>query len=364
MPQQTRPKANSEVKITVISTARDCWGAEESLITLVEQWHRAGHDLVLLSTSEELCKRWNKLLANDSAIIWRPNRTRLARVLQALGALRSAKLRGDALLIWSYELTPLSLLPRSVLRHKSVVLDLHDRLRGWRGQALLKALSRRCDQIVSNSQFSADFLSRHSYVVLTRSVDSPICDPVYGGVMEGKPFTVSVVGRIEPSKNHALALLAMNGMPEVYLSIRGSADAADIQFELELRKIAAALLQNRVQFTGRLDAACLYQGVTVLLVCNADEAMGRTVLEAAARGIPALVPHRGGSAELVEDGVTGWHYRANSAKDLRLKIQEIRKSPEWVASAGLRARTEVSRNSPESYAQKYARAIEHSISQP
>jgi glycosyltransferase involved in cell wall biosynthesis len=54
------------------------------------------------------------------------------------------------------------------------------------------------------------------------------------------------------------------------------------------------------------------------------EAFGLVVIEAMAAHIPVLVPDQGGPASFIEDGVTGFKYRAGDAADLAKKLLELR----------------------------------------
>jgi glycosyltransferase involved in cell wall biosynthesis len=48
------------------------------------------------------------------------------------------------------------------------------------------------------------------------------------------------------------------------------------------------------------------------------------VIEAMAAGIPVLVADEGGPATLVEEGITGFKYRANDPRDLARRLVELR----------------------------------------
>jgi len=54
------------------------------------------------------------------------------------------------------------------------------------------------------------------------------------------------------------------------------------------------------------------------------ETLGLVVLEAAAHGIPALVPDTSAAAEVVEDGVTGLHFKSGDELDLRARMREMK----------------------------------------
>jgi glycosyltransferase involved in cell wall biosynthesis len=53
------------------------------------------------------------------------------------------------------------------------------------------------------------------------------------------------------------------------------------------------------------------------------ETLGLVVLEAAANGIPSIVPDVSAAAEMVIDGVTGLHFKQGDEEDLRRKMREL-----------------------------------------
>jgi UDP-glucose:(heptosyl)LPS alpha-1,3-glucosyltransferase len=72
-------------------------------------------------------------------------------------------------------------------------------------------------------------------------------------------------------------------------------------------QIAAHGLQDRVLFVGRqADPARWYGAADALLAPSYFEGFSLVLLEAAAAGLPVIVPPMGGADELVEDGVNGW----------------------------------------------------------
>lgn len=53
------------------------------------------------------------------------------------------------------------------------------------------------------------------------------------------------------------------------------------------------------------------------------EPFGLAILEAMDAGVPVLVPDQGGAASLVEDGITGFYFKAGDSEDLARQIQMI-----------------------------------------
>jgi glycosyltransferase involved in cell wall biosynthesis len=53
------------------------------------------------------------------------------------------------------------------------------------------------------------------------------------------------------------------------------------------------------------------------------ETLGLVVLEAAANGVPSIVPDTSAARELVIDGVTGLHFKRGDEEDLRMKMRQM-----------------------------------------
>ena len=67
------------------------------------------------------------------------------------------------------------------------------------------------------------------------------------------------------------------------------------------------------------------------------ETQGLVVAEAAAMGVPAIVPTTSAAREWVEDGVTGLHFQGGDAADLARKIILLRDNAAIAAAMGKEA---------------------------
>jgi glycosyltransferase involved in cell wall biosynthesis len=94
----------------------------------------------------------------------------------------------------------------------------------------------------------------------------------------------------------------------------------------QLRSVASGL-GDRVQFLGRQDKAAvlrLMQGAYALVFPSIwYEGFPLTIAEAFACGLPVVVPGLGSMAEIVEDGVTGVHFRSRDAGSLAGKLKGL-----------------------------------------
>ena len=103
-------------------------------------------------------------------------------------------------------------------------------------------------------------------------------------------------------------------------------------------QIAARGLEERVLFVGRqVDPGPYYQAADALVAPSYFEGFSLVMLEAAASGLPLIVPRMNGTAELVEDGVNGWFtHRDGSAIGERLRTLRDDPALRTVISAAAR----------------------------
>ncbi len=132
---------------------------------------------------------------------------------------------------------------------------------------------------------------------------------------------IVVVSRVDPIKRIDLLLDALDRTPELScLPIR----VLGTGWELEKLRERAAKNNPNVVFAGFQSAVDeeLASADLLLHLCP-SEPFGLAVLEAMAAGIPVLVADSGGAGSLVENNVTGFHFRANDADALSARLKEL-----------------------------------------
>ncbi len=96
--------------------------------------------------------------------------------------------------------------------------------------------------------------------------------------------------------------------PSAHLALVGSGEGQALSVEEALHAaVAGAGLRERVTFTGRLDAVeDALRASDVFAFPSEFEALGLSLIEAAACGLPAVASRTGGIVDVVEDGRSGW----------------------------------------------------------
>lgn len=133
---------------------------------------------------------------------------------------------------------------------------------------------------------------------------------------------VIVVSRVDPIKRIALLLDALDGHPELGdLPIR----IFGTGWEFGALQARAKASHPNVVFEGFSEQVEEQIAASDLLLhlCPV-EPFGLAILEAMAAGVPVLTPDQGGAAGLVDDAVSGFHFRANDADHLAAVLTKLR----------------------------------------
>lgn len=114
-------------------------------------------------------------------------------------------------------------------------------------------------------------------------------------------------------------------VPAAHLLIVGSGAGQALSVEEDLRRAAAGPgLATRVTFTGRLDdvSEALRAG-DVFAFPSVYEALGLSLIEAAASGLPAVGARTGGIVDVIEDGASGWLVSPGDVGALAARLRDL-----------------------------------------
>ena len=151
--------------------------------------------------------------------------------------------------------------------------------------------------------------------------------PLPGGT---RLLTVCRLDRTEKYKGvdtviEALPAVAV-AVPDVQYLIVGSGSDA-----IRLKRLAARIgISQRVHFLGSVDDATLrshYQACDVFVMPSAKEGFGFVFLEAMAHSKPVVAADRGGSPEVVLDGITGLLVRYGDVPELARALTHLCLNP-------------------------------------
>jgi hypothetical protein len=154
---------------------------------------------------------------------------------------------------------------------------------------------------------------------------------------------LSLVGRINRWKGHDRFVRVagrLRAYANLHIAIVGAPLFRDADFVAELHALAAAEgLTGRVHFVPWLDdVRTAYAASDINVNCSENEPFGRTIIEAAACGVPTVAFSGGGTADALIDGETGILVPPNDEARFARALQTYLDDPTALHAAGARAR--------------------------
>jgi glycosyltransferase involved in cell wall biosynthesis len=150
-----------------------------------------------------------------------------------------------------------------------------------------------------------------------------------GRLLRGKGLETLVDALADPSVPGELAAVLVGS---------GEGQALDATPDLR-RRVAEAGLAGRVVFAGRSDRVEDYLRAADLFVFpSVFEALGISLVEAAACGLPAVASRTGGIVDVVEDGSSGLLVAPGDVRELAQALAALARDPARREAMGARAR--------------------------
>ena len=174
-------------------------------------------------------------------------------------------------------------------------------------------------------------------------------------------FTVGVLGDIIERKGQHLAIKALKiilkDMPNVQLVFAGNDKG---RYASRVKKATANnSLENRVRFLGYvINMKQLIEKLDITWVLSWEEPFGRVTIESMALGVPVIGTRSGGTAEIIQDGQTGYLVEPGDYRAVAEKTLWLFHNPALKSEMGHQARKEVQMHySPETYVSEVSKVI-------
>lgn len=334
-----------------VNGAEEVWGAEESMVVLARSLIQSGHEVSLDCFSKKIQDFWSKEVNFQTRLV--VDNSQNMTNFQKCKAYTFVDLgihAPDIVIFISHFLFPkvaaekikALFLPVAKKQNRVWALDLHDNFKSWKSFINLNFFARFADRIISVSKFTAAQLPKSSQrktLVCTRALElshrkfsTPKKFP------KSQNLRVGIVGRLDPEKNHQLLAEAMSRTSYPHeLIVRGKSSNYFPEYSKSLLQNLQRSLGDRLKYEGVVPRNAALSNLDLLVVCNSNEPMGRTVLEAMDVGVPVVVPDKGGSAELVQDGLTGLKYKANDPVSLAEVLDFASSQPQLLENCARQA---------------------------
>ncbi|MCP5369640.1 MAG: glycosyltransferase family 4 protein [Rickettsiaceae bacterium] len=167
---------------------------------------------------------------------------------------------------------------------------------------------------VNHSEFNQDNIHEETLERYREKYNVPIYTPI-----------LLIPSRITRWKGHLVLIDALSKIQNMsfYCIIAGDLSKYPEYVEEIKDRIYKHRIQKRVQLFGEeIDIAKLYAISDIVLSTSIEpEAFGRSVIEGQAMKKLVISSNIGGALETIEDGKTGFHFKAGDAQDLANKIK-------------------------------------------
>jgi glycosyltransferase involved in cell wall biosynthesis len=146
----------------------------------------------------------------------------------------------------------------------------------------------------------------------------------------GDQRAVIMIGRLEPVKNHELALRAFAQLPPELARVAKLCIVGAGSLDESLRALADALgLADSIAFMGfRSDALDLLAGADVMLMTSHNEAMPISLIEAMSAALPVATVPWAGAGEMLDDGALASIAPSYASADVACALAAVLSDPD------------------------------------
>jgi len=203
---------------------------------------------------------------------------------------------------------------------------------------------------------------------LYRDLPEPLAARAALGLPAGVPVA-AVVGRINRWKGldrFLRALAAVNRTTELHGAIVGAPHFRDADYVPELHALSEQLgLQERVTFIDWVDdPRAVYAAIDINVNSATREPFGRTIIEAAAAGVPSICYDDSGVSETMTDPAAGRVLRAGDEPALAAALRDYAGDAGYLRAAGAAARHWALRFGAPLHAERVAGVLRSALTVP
>lgn len=359
------------IRILFASWYSGLGGGETDLLSLVEALDKSRYRAHLLLPAEgQLSERWRSASRPVHILPYRGASTFFIPAIWArFPVVRRMRelLQGEGIHLVKSDYHTLPLIAPAA---QSLGLPLTWTAHGWwfKPKPWQKAFFRRIPKATAISRAARDgflgdppFMPAERLPVVYAGVDTRRFQPALDGLALRRELGISaeakvmaMVARFQPVKGHhrfqAMAKRVLAEAPDTHFIVAGDdvfGLRTDDRYRAEMRSNARAdaVLRGRLHYLGfRDDVEAVYAAADVF-VCPSDyESFGLANLEAMACALPVVSTRRGGPAETIVDGVTGFLVEPGDADALAELALRLLGDGELRASMGAAGRKRVERN--------------------
>ena len=362
---------NKKIKVLYISHSSDLFGAEQSLLSLLQYLNRDRYEpLVVFPTKGELVNKVNALGIQTvivPSLWWIGNKSYPRLILNLLTELISAVL--IVRLIRKYRID---------IVHTNSIVKINGALAAkvcrvphiWHIREILKGsplrsvlglrnlfgiVHRLSSKVIGNSNAVKNQISEEwrdkKVIVIYNGIDPVLYSKQDEGMKLKKELLIDhryrligVIGNISPHKGQQDVI-------EAYVKIKEKMDKVKLlmigkgkrSYVNDLKKLVKKNhIDDSVIFTGfRTDIPEILQEIDLVVTASWTESFGRVTLEAMATGKPVVATNTGASPEIVIDGETGTLVPARNPERLAEAMIDLLSDSEKAKQMGRKGRERV-----------------------
>lgn len=340
------------MKILFVANYSQLYGANRSMLTIIEYLYNKGYDVKLILPSKgDICQELDTIGINYKVIPMFTQLYYLKYNIKYLALLfldiwtffklpsliKEAKNFSPDIIYsnTSAEMIGIKVAKKMGVKHISHIREFMDLDYGAKfimGRKGKRRFINQSDGIIYVSNSVANHVNLGEPLRQNQRV-------IYNGIKDSNvefenkeiysSLNLGIVGIFDKAKGQDLAINAMPNIlkifPNAKLNIWGDKEDG---FKRIIHKLVKSLnLDNSVIFHGFVkNTDRIYKDMDVLLMCSRCEGFGRVTVEAMQRGIPVIGLNTGGTSELVKDDFNG--YLFNSIQEIPLKLSLLLESKE------------------------------------